>query len=269
MSITFFTTFNKDGFILYGNQWLSTFLKNVVNHNPNVSARIYTENVNVALDHNSVEFLDFGTAIPEHAAWKSQYTESNRHNAGVMLETVRFSHKAFAIQHALETVTTDYAIWLDGDCVFHNDSYLNFPANILDNKFLACQLEINPSGDNHVESGILIFDMAHPHTQEFRKQFCNNYKIENLAQMILPFDGYVVNKTLCQTNLPYLDLNAEFGGTTLVDAAAEKTFLHPAIKNKFTHNIGAAGKASYPNWKKVKHNNPVFENLNRHVNLEK
>jgi hypothetical protein len=270
VTITFFTTFNRDGLVLYGKHWMSTFLQNVTKHNPHISGRIYTENLEVPKTGNNIEFLDFDKSMPKHTVWKQEISVKQSINEHVKLETIRFSYKAFAIQHALRTIKTDYAIWLDGDCVFHNVDYNKFPQNLLDNKFLACQLEHNTNGgDNHVESGILIFDMNHRDTHNFLEAFTENYKVENLAQMALPFDGYVINKTLCQTNLPYTDLNKQFGASTLTDASAEKTFLHPQVKNKFTHNIGAHGKATYKDWDKVKNNNEIFKNLDRHLTQNK
>lgn len=269
MTITFFTTFNDHGFTLYGKQWLTTFLRNVDRDNPNIHVRVYTENVDTPFVHNRIEFLDFNESIPEHSVWKQQFSiENSITDQLIRLETVRFSHKAFAIQHALNSIKTDYAIWLDGDCVFHKESYNGFIESIMGNNFLACQLEENNSDDsgNHIESGILIFDMNHDDTKRFVEQFSINYKIENLSSLNKPFDGYIINKTLSQLDVKYTNLNSGFGMPG-IQGETEHTFLHPEISKRFTHNIGATGKASYKNWNEVKYKNDAFNNLNNHLRL--
>lgn len=271
MTITFFTTFHQHGMALYGKHWLSTFIRNVEKSNPNVSARIYVEDITAPESiRDRIDFLDFNSAIPDHILWKRRSGELDRlAHPSIKMETIRFSHKAFVIMHALRTIETDYAIWLDGDCVFHEASYADFPQNILDGKFLACQLEqgnaITDSG-NHIESGVLIFDMNHPDTSKFAARFTENYQFENLLTLVRPFDGYVTNKTLEELQLPYTNLNEKYG-VLGVQGLAENTFRHPELRDRFTHNIGADGKAQYKDWNKVKHADDPFRNLDYHLSL--
>jgi lipopolysaccharide biosynthesis glycosyltransferase len=136
----------------------------------------------------------------------------------------------------------DYMIWLDGDVVFKKDVYQDFPKSLVENNFLACQLE--HSRDNHIESGILIFNGHHENTQKFAKQFKTFYNIEHLLTMGEPYDGFVIYKTLAHLKLPFTDLNKQYGRGG-IQSDPNETFLHPAIKSRFTHNIGPTGKAQY------------------------
>ena len=271
-TITFFTTFHKPGFDLYGKHWIATFLRNIEKFNPNIFARIYIEGVDIPGKHNKVEFLDFDTTIPDHAAWE-EYVRTTpelffRQCPDVMRETVRFSHKAFVVQHALKTITTDYAVWVDADCIFHKESYDGFPQSIIGDKFLACQLEEQPGDEcgNHIESGLLIFDMHHPNTAKFVQGFADNYKVENLKKYVRPFDGYIINRTLEELNLPYTNLNEQYG-VPGVQGDTANTFLHPEISKRFKHNIGAYGKSDYNDWNNVKHLDENFKHLDNHIQL--
>jgi len=272
-TVTFFTTFHKPGYDLYGKHWLTTFLRNVCKNNSNIFARIYIEGVEAPFDHDKIEFLDFDQTIPDHAAWEAQVRSTPelffRPCPDVMRETVRFSHKAFVMQNALKTVTTDYAIWIDADCVFHKESYSQFPQCIIGNNFLACQLEVEPSYaecGNHVESGVLVFDMYHPNTAKFVQAFADNYKVERLKKFVRPFDGYIINRTLEELNLPYTNLN-EGHGVDGIQGNAVNTFLHPEINKRFKHNIGAYGKSDYEDWDQVKHLDESFKHLDNHIQL--
>jgi hypothetical protein len=178
--------------------------------------------------------------------------------------TVRFSHKAFVIQHALENNTDDYLIWLDGDCVFKIDNYDRFPSNILGNKLLACQLE-KTCNLNHIESGILIFNGLHPDKITFSKMLGELYRVDNIVSMREPYDGFVISRTLEKTKIAYIDLNDGYskGG---IQSDPNMTFTHPEIKSKFIHNIGWTGKTQYKNWDTVLKKDYIYTILNNVVN---
>jgi hypothetical protein len=156
---------------------------------------------------------------------------------------VRFSHKAFVIQDVLDKHDDDYLIWLDGDCIFKNVEYNDFPKNVLNNKFMACQLE-HAHDLNHIESGIVIFDGKHPDTKIFNKHFKQNYNVNNVILMGQPYDGFIISKSLITSNLSYFNLNEKYGAGG-IQSDPNLTFLHPEIKKRFIHNIGWTGKNQY------------------------
>jgi hypothetical protein len=171
----------------------------------------------------------------------------------------RFSYKSFVIQDVLSKHTDDYLIWLDGDCVFKVDDYSNFPRNLLEDKFLACQVEENHDL-NHVESGILIFNGKHPDTKKFNERFIKNYTFEELLPMGQPYDGFVVFRSLLMSNLKYVNLNASYGRGG-IQSDPNYTFQHPNIKSKFIHNIGWTGKHQYNNWESVFEKDEIFNKV--------
>jgi len=259
--ILFFTTFNENGYDLYGKTWIESFIK-IANLYPSVQAKIYYEGQKeIPYRHPNLEIIDFRTAIPYHKRWRDDFLRQSRHDEYVKVMTVRFSFKSFVIQHALETYSNRYLIWLDGDCVFKPADYENFPAGILNNQFLACQVEENWDL-NHVESGILIFDSQHSGTKKFNEQFKKNYNPDQLVPMGQPYDGFVIFRSLLMSGLAYTNLNQGHGRGG-IQSDPSHTFLNPEIRSRFVHNIGWTGKHQYANWEEIFNRDDIYRHVQR------
>ena len=256
--ITFFTTFNKSGYELYGKSWIKTFIKTANFYNK-FHAYIFYEGFNPKEEHSNLHWVDYNKAIPQHKAWKEDYNKRTTHADYVKTMTVRFSHKAMVIQHVLDNFNDDYLIWLDGDCIFKSDLYENFPKNLLGGKFLACQME-HAHDLNHIESGILIFDGKHPDTKKWNEQFKENYRVDNILPMGEPYDGFIVYKSLKMTGLPFVNLNEKYGKGG-IQSDPTLTFLHPEINSKFHHNIGWTGKNQYDNWDVISNKDDIYKKM--------
>jgi hypothetical protein len=256
--VLFFTTFNKNGYDLYGQMWIKTFI-NIANYYNKFRAKIYYEGFEPVDSHPSIEWIKYESALPLHADWKKDYLKRTTHSDYVRTMTVRFSHKAFVIQHALEHNHNDYVIWLDGDCVFKNADYSDFPKNILGGKFLACQVEENHDL-NHVESGILIFDGKHSDKTKFVDEFKRWYQVDNILPMGQPYDGFLVFKSLLTSGLNYINLNKGYGRGG-IQSDPTMTFCHPEIRSKFIHNIGWTGKNQYSNWKIIFERDDIYKKM--------
>lgn len=257
-SITFFTTFNKNGYDLYGKKWIETFII-VANYFNKFKAVIYHEGFAPTLEHPSVTWVKYEEAIPEHNSWKREYLKTSSHHGYVKMMTLRFSHKGFVIQHALDHIEDDYIIWLDGDCVFKNCNYENFPQNLLQDKFLACQIE-HAHDLNHVESGILIFDGNHDDRKRFNTELKRWYKISNVLSMSQPYDGFLIFKSLLTSKLEYVDLNLGYGKGG-IQSDPNMTFCNPEIRSRFLHNIGWTGKNQYENWELIYSRDDVYKRM--------
>jgi hypothetical protein len=257
---TYVTTFNKAGYDLYGRTWVKTFVGKTAGST--AKAKIYCEGFKPDfVSSDRVEFVDFNKELPEHVLWKKQYLLLTEHLKYTKNMTVRFSHKAFVVTHALENLQSDYVVWLDGDCVFTGYDYDTFAEDILDNKFLACQIEINKiSGVHHVESGVLVFDNKHQEKQKYIDTFKEFYSVNNIINMpndyvdtnepakwkdYGPYDGFITHKTIAATQVSVVDLNID-GEVDSFVGYPELTFKHPELSKRFVHNIGHAGKNNYP-----------------------
>lgn len=258
-NITYFTTFNEDGYLLYGKSWIRSFV-DVADVNKNIKARIYCEGFVPDIPHESIEYVDFGQAIPEHGRWKTEYTQRTEHMSYTKKMTIRFSHKAFVIQHALDNPSDRYMVWLDGDCVFKPADHTMFASTVTNNKVLACQVEaMKGTTISHVESGILVFDTKHPDLERLNSAFKILYRPAQVIKMpndaedtkadgnwqdYGPYDGFILHRALVVSEVAFENLNA----TDQLDrpvSAASSTFYHPELKTRFVHNIGPAGKREY------------------------
>lgn len=257
-NILFFTTFNENGYDLYGKTWIETFIS-IANYYPSVKAKIYYEGRQPPITHPNITYVSFTKEIPHHKVWKDQLYKKSNHDDYVKTMTERFSYKSFVIQDVLNKHTDDYLIWLDGDCVFKAADYSNFPKNLLEDKFLACQVEENHDL-NHVESGILIFNGKHPDTKTFNERFIKNYTFEELLPMGQPYDGFVVFRSLLMSKLSYVNLNAKYGRGG-IQSDPNCTFQHPEIKTKFVHNIGWTGKHQYDNWENIFDKDKIYKKV--------
>lgn len=240
--IKFITTFSKNGYEVYGKTWIETFTKNV--KDDNVSVDLYID-FPLKISDSRINLIDYESAIPNHKNWLKDF--NFRYNGAVYNKKMgmRFSYKSFVMQYALENNSNCYLIWLDGDCIFkENQSFVNFQELILNNKFIAVQRE-HVGGDDHCESGFVLFDTDHSSKSKFLNQFIHNYKIENIIKMDSPYDGFIIYKSL--NGIEYSDLNDGYGRGG-IQSDPNETFLHPELNKRFLHNIGVTGKSQYSEW---------------------
>ena len=125
-------------------------------------------------------------------------------------------------------------MWLDGDAETISSISKNTLHNIVEDKFLACQQEKN---FQHVESGILFFNISHRLTKEFATVLEEYYFNKKLFKLKKPYDGYVIADILKDKKFIYRDLNSQFNFHDK-KSKKEDTFLHPLLKEHFVHWIG-------------------------------
>lgn len=243
----FVSTFSKNGYYVYGKQWIETFLEKTKDY-ANIKAKIFIDGMtDEERDCISVKdkltVVDYEKEIPEHQTWINMFEETSTHHPRVKKLSIKFSFKSFVVSKALKENNDNYVIWLDADCIFKSSDFDNFVENILEGKFVACQKE---NGTDHVESGILIFDSSHPDKQKFIDTF-DGFYYGNVNSFRELYDGFVINRTLTETAIDYVDLNKLFG-LRGVQSDPSLTFLNPEISKRFLHNIGITGKRQYEDW---------------------
>jgi hypothetical protein len=254
--IKFITTFSEIGYNLYGKTWIDTFTNNVKNNN--VSADIYVDSP-IQVSNEKIKIINYNTAIPHHKSWCAQFDSRYSNGNGIYAKKmgVRFSYKSFVMMHALENNKDCYVIWLDGDCIFkRNQDFSTFPESLLNGKGIASQREHN-GGNDHMESGVVIFDVDHEDCKKFLDKFKQNYEIETIIHMSSPYDGFIICKSIDQTQISYVNLNDEYGRGG-IQSDPNETFLHPEINKRFHHNIGITGKQQYSAWGSVSKQDQYF-----------
>lgn len=244
--VKFFTTFSDNGYNVYGKAWIESFLARTAKYD-NITAVVYVNNMDMSMleSTDKIKFVDFDQAIPHHSTWKKFYLENSTQDEWNKRLALKFSFKSFVMMDVLKHTDTGYAIWLDADCIFTSTKFKDFPKDVLEGKFIACQRE---AGSEHVESGALIFDTAHTDKDIFVNKFEEFYntpeKFNDFSQF---FDGFIIGRTLNHTGIEYLDLNEGYG-LGGIQSDPNCTFLNPVLRTRFFHNIGITGKRTYENW---------------------
>ena len=247
--IVFYTTFSQVGYKVYGDSWIGSFLKYTEKY-PHITAKIYIDGddtKDLLIKNDKIEILDYDTHIVDRKEWVKLYEEKAVHKGYVYEAAFKFSFKAFVMMHMLTEVNQGYAVWLDADCTFEDDPGDDFIEETLQGKFVACQKE---PACNHVESGIVVFDAEHVDKQKFIDTLRASYMVpEKFNSFNELFDGFVIYRTLDDTNVPYVDLNEGYGKHGM-QSDPTLTFLNPILSKRFRHNIGITGKRSYETWSK-------------------
>jgi hypothetical protein len=253
--IEFITTFSKNGYYVYGESWIKSFLNKTEKYK-NITAKIYINEMNISefKNNDKLKIVDFDLEIPEHKKWVSYYSEKSNHTNWNKKQGFKFSFKSFVMMNALEKNNKKIVVWLDADCIFVGDDFDTFVEDVLQNKFIACQKE---KCSEHVESGVVIFDTSHKDKNIFLNHMKNFYMNEEEFNSFGQFfDGYVIYRSLSKSKVSFVDLNEGFG-IEGVQSDPNCTFLNPLIKKRFFHNIGHTGKQKYKNWEKYK-NDPLL-----------
>lgn len=239
--IKFITTFSKNGYELYGKQWIASFSKNV--EEKDIKVDLYID-FPLSLEDDRINIVDYNAAIPNHKKWLSDFESIFKGPMYNKKMGMRFSYKSFVMQHALKNSSNCYLIWLDGDCIFKPFQTYGDLGKILNDKFIAVQREHN-GGADHCESGFVLFDTDHADKEIFLNTFVDFYRLENIINDGSPYDGFIIYKSL--KNIEYVDLNDGYGKGG-IQSDPNCTFLNPILQNRFIHNIGVSGKAQYDSW---------------------
>ena len=254
--VRFVTTFSKNGYYVYGQSWVESFLEFTKAYD-HITAKIYVNDIDLStLNSDKITFVDYDTAIPNYKAWTSTFNATSVHDHRNKDLAIKFSFKSFVMIDMLKNNTEDIVIWLDADSIFTSYDFNTFPIDILAKKFLAIQHE---HGSEHCESGIVIFDTAHPDRKKFLNYFESQYfdpsQYNSYGQF---FDGYALYRSISATNIDFIDLNKGYG-ISGIQSDPSSTFLNPALRSRFYHNIGITGKRNYKKWQDYVNLDPMFQ----------
>jgi hypothetical protein len=231
---TVITTFSKEGYSVYGKRWIASVIKNWP---ADTRVVIYTD-FDLAAPADNFVIKQFDAEFPYHSEFKelviNNFTGVEK-AIGIGHKTIKFSFKGFVICKELLIAEGDYLVWLDGDAETINPITNNTLHDIVEDKFLACQQEKN---FQHVESGVLFFNISHRLTKEFAIVLEEYYFNKKLFKLKKPYDGYVIADILKNKKYKYKDLNEQFKCQDK-KSKKEDTFLHPLLKKHFVHWIGA------------------------------
>jgi hypothetical protein len=247
----FITTFSEVGYKVYGKTWIDTFIRNA---GDDVCADIYVD-FELTVNDPRIRIIKYNKAIAGHDRWIKEFNRSYKGAPYNKTMAIRFSYKSFVMMHAFANNKGRYVVWLDGDCVFKEDQTYTQLGYLLRDNVIAVQREHN-GGDDHCESGFVLFDPDHADAGTFIQQFTDNYVIDAVIKMVSPYDGFIIYKSL--DGIEYTDLNDGYGRHG-IQSDPSCTFLHPELKKRFIHNIGPTGKATYDTWTQHCDDDMVFK----------
>lgn len=195
------TTMHAAGYLQYGCNMINSVLK----HWPsNQTLVVYTEGFELDAEQaNNPRIIrrDLHSSSPELMAFKERhknnlpangFRDPRRRDPDFAFNAVRFSHKVFALYHAVHNrlPDTDAVVWIDADTVTHSD----IPQNFLEDNF-----PLNPNTgiyylgrtQQHSECGWMVFNCLNPHMKTFWKKFVDQYRQDKLFELSEWHDSYV------------------------------------------------------------------------------
>ena len=110
-----------------------------------------------------------------------------KQNIGYRWDAVRFSHKTFSIFAAAERCTTDVLFWVDADIQFFADIPLSFLEEIMP---VDCMVSFL-ARPQFSECGFVGYNLRHPTTSKFLKEFKALYTTDSLFRENQWHDSYL------------------------------------------------------------------------------
>jgi hypothetical protein len=189
------TTFNSDGYKVYGQKMLEAFLNYWPNNQQTI---VYTENCN--LDSNLIDdriIVKDLLSIQELVDFKNRHKNNpaangykkNTTTKDFMFDAVRFSHKVFALYDAVQTNKGKSIVWLDADTITHSI----VPVDFLEKNFPIDNYGIAYLGriKQYSECGWVVYHTVHPQMREFWETFINYYKNDTIFNLQEWHDSFV------------------------------------------------------------------------------
>jgi hypothetical protein len=171
----------------------------------------YYEQNKPDLEHPKIKFVDIEQANPVLAEFKLRHKDDPVANGEVqevpngvrrnpaagkndkgkgsyLWDAVRFSHKTFAVDHAIKNANTDYVLWLDADTYTFKPISKDFVTGLLPEDKLVNFLG---RGNKYPECGWVCYNTKHTKIKEFMRYWTNMYKNDTIFQELEWHDSYL------------------------------------------------------------------------------
>lgn len=203
MSITCITSFNQPYWDLIGKDCVESFIKYWPT---SIQLTCYVEDME--LPNNSrfsvVPYCDFDyryTEVQEKLANKSQQ---------------KFAKKGWSVIHAMETIKTDWLIWLDADVITQKPIPEKFFTSMLQNQYLSVYLGVKYDSDKQgnpgdwlvPETGFFAINLKHKNFDILYNEYMLRYVNQNFADLRRGYDNDVFGAALLKANSLNYDLCA-------------------------------------------------------------
>ena len=207
MTIAVITTFPEKSYKVYGERMIDSF----VAHWPrNIILHVYYEGSCPPDKGDRVKYVDLHQASPDLVAFKNKYKndpvangetkevpggvrrmpsagDKDRNKGSFLWDAVRFSHKTFAVDHAIKSIDADYILWLDADTYTFRNITKEFVINLLPSNKL-----VNYLGRvTYPECGWVCYNRRHPKIKEFMKYWTDLYINDTIFKELEWHDSYL------------------------------------------------------------------------------
>ena len=113
--------------------------------------------------------------------------DKDKNKGSFLWDAVRFSHKTFAVDHAIKTIDADYILWLDADTYTFRPITKEFVVGLLPNTKL-----VNYLGRvTYPECGWVCYNKRHPKIKEFMQRWTDLYIHDTIFKETEWHDSYL------------------------------------------------------------------------------
>jgi hypothetical protein len=171
----------------------------------------YYEKDKPNLEHEKIKFINIEEANPELVNFKQRHRNDPVANGEVqeipngvrrnpeagnndkgkgsyLWDAVRFSHKTFAVDHAIKNADTDYVLWLDADTYTFRPITKDFVFDLLPDDKL---LNYLGRGDIYPECGWVCYNQRHPKITKFMSYWTDMYINDTIFNELEWHDSYL------------------------------------------------------------------------------
>lgn len=224
---TIITTFSQDGYELYGKSMVESWSKFWSKHYKLV---VYVEDFKFDIADPRIEQRDIHQSCPDLVQFKKESQEllKDKKIEKRIQKTIKWSHKVFAIDHALRNSKDKFLIYLDGDTYTIAKVHKGLAARLLyDDSLFAVHFERLLAG-KHFETGLIVFDREHKRMSEFLEVYKQGYTSMDIYSMDKTWDGFW---------LVHISEKYEFPVKNLATKTT-KVFNNPIVREILRHDVG-------------------------------
>ena len=234
MTTLVITTFSQDGYELYGRRLIETWIKYWPQEGYRL--RIYVEH-EFTVDDSRVELIMLNEASESLVKFKNKCkhdleamddVKANKKTRNKILKTVKWCHKVYAMQHALNDNQYGHVIFLDGDTYTKDYVIKGSLETLAANCLFSVHFETLYSM-RHYETGLIIFNCAHEQMADLRINITQAYDTGEIFKLPKSWDGFWIAILAERRRYTVIDLaGGRFGGV----------FTNPTVKRIMVHEAG-------------------------------
>ena len=206
-SLAVVTTFPPNRWTAYAKRMIESHVKYWPD---DVMLHAYYEGDRPDFNHAKVKFTNIEEANPELVKFKHRHKndpvangetteipggvrrvagagDKDRNKGSFLWDAVRFSHKTFAVDHAIKNIDADYVLWLDADTYTFRHITKQFVLDLLPGDKL-----VNYLGRvTYPECGWVCYNKRHPKIKQFMKYWTDLYINDTIFQELEWHDSYL------------------------------------------------------------------------------